>query len=180
MKETTVRVPGGLPGSVDQFLAQRDALAVTPEGGAAVYVVAQAVYAQDPALGLQLLTIATDRSQLSADAKGYKGQSLSNMEQQNLRMRIGAKPYLARSYFLGTSPENRYTLPAGDLEVAIRQQPIDPVKDDGTKLFVHCSGADSPRPIVLAKNNRGVWKAKSWSSLQVGIRPPVEAVDDDL
>jgi hypothetical protein len=162
------------------FLKVRDQLATTPEGGAAVYAVAQAVYVQDAEVGLQCLTIATARKWLTADPQGYKGFSLSRMEQSNLKMRIAAKPYLARSYFQGTSPENGYSLPAGDLTVAIRQQPIDPVKDEGTKLFVHSTGADSPRPIVLSKNNRGLWKAHNWSSLQVGCRPPVEAVDDDL
>jgi hypothetical protein len=51
---------------------------------------------------------------------------------------------------------------------------------DTAKRFVHSSGADSPRPLTLRKNNRGLYKVTSWSSLQVGVRPPVETVDDDL
>jgi hypothetical protein len=178
VKELTLDVPG-LPDSLEAFLALRDQLATTVHGGAVMFVVAQAVYADDEELGRQLLTIAVDRGVLYDGPKGYKGKQLSNMELQAFRERIRGKPYVARSYFQGTSPENGYALPAGGLQVNVREQPRD-VEAERGKVFVHSTGADSPRPIVLLKNNRGLWKAKTWSSLQVGVRPPVEVVDDDF
>ena len=54
------------------------------------------------------------------------------------------------------------------------------VGEDTAKMFVWSTGADSPRPVHLVKNNRGVWKAKNWNSLSVGVRAPVQVVDDDL
>jgi hypothetical protein len=48
------------------------------------------------------------------------------------------------------------------------------------KVFVKCTGADSPRPITLVKNDKGIWKAKEFSSLLVGIKAPPSNVKDDL
>jgi hypothetical protein len=178
MAELSVTVPA-LPTTVEEFLSLRNDLATTPQGGAAVYAAALCVYAGDPALGLQLLTIATDASELH-DGTTYKNKGLGGVRERALKDRIGAKPYVARSYFQGTSPENGYTLPSGPLSVNIRHQDRDPIGEDTAKLFVHSTGADSPRPIHLKKNNRGLWKARNAGSLDVGIRKPVEAVDDDL
>ena len=57
---------------------------------------------------------------------------------------------------------------------------MDTITDERAKLFVFSSGADSPRPVTVKKNNRGLWKATSYSSLDVGVRPPIVIVDDDL
>ncbi len=43
-----------------------------------------------------------------------------------------------------------------------------------------CTGAATPRPVTLKRNDRGVWKAYEWSSLLVGVRPPVLKIEDDL
>lgn len=178
MKEQTFEVPA-IPDSIEAFLALRDGLASTPHGGAVVYVVALNVYAEDESLGQEALTIAVDRGELTDGPKGYKGKQLSNRWLQALRERIRGRPYVARSYIQGTSPEGKYALPAAPLQVAIREQPND-VKDETAKVFVHSTGADSPRPLVLVKNNRGLWKTKTASSLETGVRPPVEVVDDDF
>ena len=46
------------------------------------------------------------------------------------------------------------------------------------KVFFSCSGADSPRPITLARNKRGIWKASGWHSLLVTVKAPL--CEDDL
>lgn len=172
---------GEIPNDVEAFLALRNRLATTPEGGAAVFAVALVCLTRDEELGRAALTIAIDRSQLSEGAKGYKGFQPSNMELQSFKERIAAKPYVALSYLAGTAPEAGYALPVGPLTVKIRNQGLAHERSEDTaKLFVHSTGADSPRPLALVKNNRGLWKAKGWSSLTVGVRPPVEVVDDDL
>ena len=177
MKEQTFDIPA-LPNTVEEFLSLRGDLATTPHGGAVVYAVALVTYAGDPELGLQMLTIAMDVSELS-DGSVYKGKAPGRRRLQELKERIGARPYVARSYIQGTSPENQYAIPSGPLQVKIREQVRD-VADDRAKVFVHSTGADSPRPITLLKNSRGVWKAKAYGSLDVGVRPPVAATDDDL
>ena len=135
MKEQTFEVPA-IPDSIEAFLALRDGLASTPHGGAVVYVVTLNVYAEDESLGQEALTIAVDRGELTDGPKGYKGKQLSNRWLQALRERIRGRPYVARSYIQGTSPEGKYALPAAPLQVAIREQPND-VKDETAKVFVH-------------------------------------------
>ncbi len=176
MKEQTFDV-SAIPATVEEFLTLRNELATSPQGGAVVYVVALVTYTRDPALGLQCLTIAMDASELQ-DGDVYKNKSPSRQRIRDLQSRVGKRPYVARSYIQGTSPENKYTLP-GALQVNIRTQPIDEAPER-MKVFVHSTGADSPRPIHMQVNNRGIWKAKNYGSLDVGVRPPIEVVDDDL
>ena len=114
-------------------------------------------------------------------AQGYKGLQPRRADLQAFAERNGPQPHIARSYVTGTSPEQGYALPAGPLSVRVRDQQVHgETQGDAAKRFVHSSGADSPRPLGLRKNNRGLWKATSWSSLQVGVRPPGTPVDDDL
>lgn len=168
-----------MPATVEEFTAWRNQVATEPEGGAAVYVVALATYAKDKDLGLQFLTIAIDQAHLVNGNQGVKGRQPKGIAVQRWKENIGRKPYVARSYFEGTSPENSYQLPAANLEISYSE-----VRDLGgnrSKVFVVSSGADSPRPITLQQNDKGLWKAWEWSSLSVGTRPPKQApVDDDL
>lgn len=176
MREWSIEVPG-LPSTVEELVALRDRLATTPEGGAAIMVLALLAYAQDPALGTKFLTVAIEAKQLADGPDGYKGKQPSRMALQNMRDRVGRAPRIARSYVQGTSPANDYALPAPPWRIAGREQPGDMGPDKG-KTFVRSSGADSPRPIHLAKNDKGLWKANNWSSLEVGIRAPAAPADD--
>ncbi|MEZ6187887.1 MAG: hypothetical protein R3F62_23120 [Planctomycetota bacterium] len=137
------------------------------------------VYAQDAEQGTACLTLALDRKRLVQGAKGYKGFEPMRQDLRDFAERIGGRPYLARSYVDGTTPEGQYALPGPPYRIRVREQPHD-VQPERAKVFVWSSGADTPRPIILIKNNRGLWKADNWSSLTVGCRPPVEVVDDDL
>lgn len=168
-----------VPENTSEFLALRDQLARTPQGGAAVFVAALIVYASDMRLGLQCLTMAIDLSRLQDGSSGVKGKEPTKRDQQSFRDYLGSRPYLARSYVQGTSPDSGYELVPPPLRVRIKEQPGD-LQADKARVFVYCSGADSPRPIRLARNASGIWKATEWSSLLVGIRPPASSVVDDI
>lgn len=176
MSQTSFKIDA-IPESVEGFLALRDTLADTPQGGAAVFVVAMYVYSVDVELGVPLLTIALDSGDLTDGPRGYKDKEPTKRVLRSMQERILDRPYLAASYFQGTSAENGYALPVPPLEIKVLEQDMD--KGSG-KVFVHCTGADSPRPIQLKKNSRGYWKAASYGSLQVGCRPPAEVAVDDL
>ncbi len=176
MPESTIELPGPAA-TVEEFLALRDRLATTPQGGAAMFVLALEAYARDEALGLACLTTLIEHKQLGDGPGGFRGKAPSRAAQQALRDRIGAKPWLARSYLQGTSPATGYAAPPSPWRVAVREQPGD-VAADRAKVFVHCTGADSPRPLHLVKNEQGIWKANNWSSLEVGCRPPVAKSDE--
>ena len=170
-----------LPATMEEFVAFRDEVAATPQGGAAVMVVAMIAYAEDQEFGRQCLTVAVDRGRLQQGPAGYKGFELIKAEEQRLKNRILGKGHLARSYVQGTSPEGAYALPEGPHEIRISTNPHSGDLGSGTyKVFVASTGADSPRPITLKQNDKGLWKAHEWSSLTLGVVPPKQVVDDDL
>jgi hypothetical protein len=166
-----------VPTTVQEFLIFRDQVAQTPEGGASVMLMALILYTQNEVLGKQAITIALDRSQLSQGDvyKGFQPPSSINFHLQNLK----GKPYIARSYVVGTSPEGAYKLP-GKIRFKLTQSAYNDQSNGDVKVFVQCSGADTPRPVSVRKNNRGVWKVVSYNSLFVGIRYPVQNVNDGL
>jgi hypothetical protein len=163
-----------IPATIEEFLAFRDKVAQTPEGGASVFAMAINMYVQNKELGMKALTIALDKSQLSKGDvyKGYRPPSSLDFHLKNL----SGKPYIARSYVVGTTPEGGYKLPS-EIKFKLSQNSYSKASNGDVKVFVQCSGADSPRPVTVRKNNRGLWKAVNYNSLFVGIRAP--AVDDD-
>jgi hypothetical protein len=172
----------GLPAEVvstEDFIVFRDAAAQTPEGAAAVFVLAMLLFERDQALGREAMVIALDASELRRDPAGYQGYALGNRAADFVSRYLIPRPYLARSYLLGTSPEGGYKAPASRT-VQLSRNPTSVISDERVKVFVSCSGADSPRPMTLQRNNRGVWKAYEYSSLFVGVRPPATVVDDPL
>lgn len=169
-----------LPDTLESFTALRDKLSSTPQGGAACFVVANAIYVTNKDLGLQCITLCTDIYHIGdapPNSVNVKGKIINKSKQMDLDMRVFSKPFLARSYFDGANPDNNYT-PNTPLSISIYRQPIDTEQNNRLKLFVVCGGADTARPITLSKNSAGIWKAYEFSSLQVGCRPPNVKVDD--
>ena len=169
-----------LPSSVEGFVALRDQVSTTPQGGAAMMVVALLAYASDEKLGQQCLTIAVDRDRLVEGSDGYKGWQLGNRDLRLVRDQLADRVYLPRSYIEGTTPENGYQLPDPPHTVAYTGDPRGDTSEGTLKIFVASSGASSPRPVKVKVNARGIWKASEWSSLLVGIRAPVDQTPDDL
>lgn len=182
MAQTELTVPlGPMPKTLEDFLALRDRVATSPEGGAAMFALALLAYANDPERNVPFITVSIWMSLLDADPGGYQGKRPRRALLDALHDRVAKAPHIARSYFLGTSPESGYAIaPDAQLEVGVRLQPDSFPTASTARLFVRSSGADSPRPITLTKNDKGLWKANSWSSLEVGVRPPASSVVDDL
>jgi hypothetical protein len=162
-----------LPQSVEDFLTLQEQIAGTPQGGAAMMVVALLLYADDVTLGHACLTLAVDQDRLSEGDKGYGGWQLRGRQRQLIRTQIGSQPHIPRSYFEGTCPENGYQLPPSPYELSFSDNPYSGDIEAGTyKVFVGCSGAASPRPVMTRRGASGLWKACEWSSLLVGVRKP--------
>ena len=163
-----------LPKSIAQFVAWRDRVATTPQGGAAAMVVALLLYAGDKTLGEQCLAAAVDCARLEEGSGGYQGLRLHKTDQRLIESQLKTQGYLPRSYIKGATPANGYTLPAPPylFEFSANRYSGDPALGPN-KVFVACSGAASPRPVTLHRDEAGVWKAHEWSSLVVGIQFPV-------
>lgn len=176
MTPTTLLIEA-LPRSVAAFQAMRDGLATTPAGGAAMFAIALHVFSEDEQAGIPLLTVAIDASQLVEGPLGAGGRQPRAL--RDFRERNGQKPWIARSMFQGTAPESGYALPPLPLRMELRAQPSDATPDD-VKLFVVTTGAESPKPMRLKRNDKGLWKVLEWSSFQGNCRPPVVARVDEL
>jgi hypothetical protein len=165
-----VRVDG-IPGSIEQFVKMRDAIAQDPQGGAAAVVVALLLLADNEQLGLQCLAAAVDASRLEEGDDGYDGLQLRSSELRLAVSQISGNGRIARSYFKGTAPQSGYELHPLPYELEFSANKYSGDAESGTyKVFVACSGAASPRPVTVRKDESGIWRALEWSSLLVGVQ----------
>jgi hypothetical protein len=167
-----------LPDNIDSFIEIRDEIAKSPEGAAAIFVLAMLVFEKDRKMGEDALIIVLDRSNLVESMNGYKGFSPGQSIKYHLG-RFNSKPYWGRTYILGTNPENAYVLPS-ELLVETNRNSVSVQTNGDVKVFVKCTGADSHRPITLRANDKGIWKAVECSSMFLDMRAPQQIISDDL
>jgi hypothetical protein len=169
-----------IPKSVEEFVQLRDKVAMTPQGGATMMLLALTLYTQDEKVGTDCLTVAIEQDQLDKHADGYKGYRPRNAALKHLKQYIfGEKGYIVRSFFPGTIPENGYTLPPGPWKFTWMTNPHSGSIDSGRiKLFIRSSGSDLPRPMQVKRNDKGIWKAAEWSSFTVSVRKPGKEEDN--
>ena len=100
-------------------------------------------------------------------------QPLVAYDVQFMRDRFDYCPYVAESFFAGTSPQNNYT-PSVPYQIKVRTQPNTDLNGDRITLFLDSSGADSDRPVTLRRkgNQYFLWE----HHLLSGIRQ--RAADD--
>lgn len=168
-----------MPRSVDEFVAARDRLARSPQGGAAMMVVALLLYAQDEQVGQACLAAAVDRGRLQEGRSGYAGWGLGVRDLQLIRLQIGGQRHIPRSYVKGATPDNGYELGEPPYDFGFQYNPHsgDPASGE-YKVFVESSGASSARPVSMRRNEQGIWQAREWSSLVVGVREPAREAGD--
>jgi hypothetical protein len=172
-----------MPTSVEEFKTLRDRIATTPEGGAAAFVIALKMYFDNPQVGIQCVIMQCHLPTLSQGdgPNSYGGYTLGNSDHGTLKTQRERSPWVMNSYFPGATSENNYQMPTGAFQMNLSTNNYSGNANEGTlKVFIKSSGADSPRPVTMVRNDRGVWKATMWSSLVVGCRPPANqrAVDD--
>lgn len=172
-----------LPRTPEEFLALREVHGSSPAGAAALFTAALITYSENPEAGLPMLILilVNDGSLLqSATAgQGYRGYDLSR-NTRYLIDRVLTAPWIPRSYVQGTSPANQYTIAPGPLRFAFSSNNYSQVSPDEVRIFITSTGADSPRPLRLKRNDAGLWKVAEFSSLVVGVRAPASGAQDDL
>ncbi|MCX7633970.1 MAG: hypothetical protein N2Z22_11630 [Turneriella sp.] len=166
-----------LPATIQEFEGLRDQLAKTPEGGAAILIVAAQLYVTNRELGKQALTVALDQSQLSK-GNWYKGFEPSGNIKFNLGQLEG-RSYVPFAYNDGATAENGYKVNPPFRIIFSRNQTSGNEASGTVKVFVKTYGV-MPRPITMTVNNKGIWKARECSSIFVAVKPPGQAKGDDL
>ncbi len=161
-----------LPDSMEAFLALQRRLAQTPQGGAAMAVVALLLYVEDRALGERCLALAADPERVD---EGPRGPQLTRAQLWLFESQLSRQPYLPRSYLRGTSPAEGYRLPVPPYVLEFSDNRFSGDPETGPyKVYVACSGADRPRPVTVRKGEDGLWRALEWSSLLVGVKGAAE------
>jgi hypothetical protein len=155
---------GELPKSVADLQARIPLEAKTPEGGLKLWFDCVFVYlGGDKTLGTALITEMTKDKDWQA-TMGYFVDALNS------------KPYIFRSYCKGATPDNQYSMDPTKYELDIRGTNTKPFEDypEGKVVLIRLgsSGADSVRPVFMEANGRGEYKAREFSSICVGVRPP--------
>ncbi|OQY02201.1 MAG: hypothetical protein B6I20_07145 [Bacteroidetes bacterium 4572_117] len=163
------------PHNIDAFLTLRNVIATTPEGGAAIFLQALKIYVKNPKLGKKCLVISVHKSLLK-EGKTYKGFKLASSDMDLIKRNIENNKLIPNSYILGSAPKNNYKVEL-PYEYEFSSNILGKTKD-GTKVFVKCSGSDTKRYLILKKNNRGLWKVTTWTSVLANIQEPPD--DDDL
>lgn len=99
-------------------------------------------------------------------------QPLNPFGKQFLRDRLRGKEYVARSYIIGTSPENNYTMKA-PYKVKVETNPYSFNEPHYVRMLVTSSGADNPRWIVAReKPSTGEWFLWNYEGALADIRIP--------
>ena len=164
-----------LPHSLGKFLELRNQVAHTPQGAAAMMVVAINIYKQYPIEGMKCLT-ANSTSPLVAPAANtagsYEGYVMSNTSE--LQRKLKDYPHLPNVYFSGASPDNQYTPdgPPFTMNLASNLYSYQSSTDGSTriKIFISTLGADSPRPVVVRKIG-DLYLVTEYSSLYLAPKP---------
>lgn len=179
---TTRMTVDSLPQNVAAFEPFRDRTATTPEGGAIVLLAALRLYQADPATGIHALIMAVDSNHLTTDTgpQSYKGFTISRQTKDLIDRQLKGTPYLLDSYLPGTSADTGYRAANPPYTFTLSSNRFSGSVESGQfKVFLPSSGADTPRPITLKRNSKGIWKASEFSSLLVGIKKPVSAAPAD-
>lgn len=131
-------------GAFQEMMVQQIA---TPEGAAAVFIVALNIFVRNPQLGQTCL----DMLRLEPLSEAEMQAHFTPMAQNH--------PEIPRSYFKGALPENGYRLPEGSLTVQIKVTNERGLRRRAKTVYVGCNGTSTYRPVTLvSRPPRYVWK----------------------
>lgn len=160
------------PTTIEEFKSLQTNLATTPEGGAALLVLAISLYGKNQDLGTKavILSVLSKNRQKSTKPSAVEGMDLGGSDKYLLGQ-LDKYKMLSNGYWKGAEPANGYkaSLP---LTVETYTNPYSGDESTGKlKLFVATRGASSFRPVSVEKDSDGLWRAKEMSSLFVGMMP---------
>lgn len=173
-----VEIPA-IPQSAEEFVAFRDSVATTPEGGAAATVAALLAFSHSPEVGLQCLTLILDQgSVIRGDViRGYAPNG-SIMYHVNRISGYQMWPFLGFAYLKGARAEQDYAVRPPYRIVTSRQRNSGTDASGQVKVFVECDGFRA-RPIGLRRNDKGIWKPYEMSSLFLNVQAPASSQPTD-
>ncbi|MBN2363297.1 hypothetical protein JXL83_04115 [candidate division WOR-3 bacterium] len=167
-QDTWIKKIGKLPETPDEFLSIFAAIGTTPQGSAACLIMALMEFVKNENSGKKMITSVVDPSRLVD-----RGEGVFELFQADLKfiaLQSKGKEYMFNSYVLGTSPDNAYKIEKMPVSFEFSSNKYSEAMGDCRyKIFVKSSGAATPRPVTLAKQADGYWKAIEYSSLLLDV-----------
>jgi hypothetical protein len=151
-----------------------------PEVVVKLFVEGMLMLEQDAELGSQMMALLCSKKNLDLDADAPSGLRFRRTDDSIRRLRANlniARSYAGGDYQAGYGGFSLDKI-AIDKSYSAARQGVDYPAPGQAKFFVKSGGADTPRPITLARNNGGYWKVINFSSLTVGVRTPAAADGD--
>lgn len=162
---------GAFPKDYDEFLKIYAAMGMTPQGSAVCLIVALMMFFKDQGEAIKMLAFVVDPSRTIIKKGG-----MPELFQSDLRfilMQSAGKEYMFNSYVVGTDPKNKYKIEKMPITFEFSSNKYSEAMGECKyKLFIKCTGAPSPRPITLSKQDDGYWKAFEYSSLLLDVQKP--------
>jgi hypothetical protein len=139
------------------------------------YLIAALNIERNKNLADAMMTVVVSKKDSLEDGSSPSGLKLNPRGSAYYVNQFAKNKNIARSYVGGTS-ENNYEINQSKLEMTVvREQELG---DNKYKVFIECGGADSPRPVQVAKNKAGQWKLIEYSSLCVGVKKTADEEGD--
>ncbi len=153
------------------LIAAHAEMGATPEGALALWFDAVYLYMDEGTRdeGREALTFLTIPFK---DEPGWEKRPSYRIFVE--RLRDPAYAHIFRSYAVGTSPENAYSMDPQNFELNVVESAEDR-HGRGQRVLLRSSGADSARPVYMKKStSTGLWYVSEFGNVYVGIRPPHE------
>ncbi len=150
-----------LPTSLNEFSSLVNEGLTAPEKTCALFICAVNLLGNNLNEGLEAMNLLKGPQPLSAfDKSWYKD-------------RISDKPYLAKAYFSGATPENSYT-PTVPYTLSFLPDPRPQDCEDGyMRLQIKTPAFDSPRYLKLRRKGDN-WYIWDVNSIMLGVRTPAK------
>lgn len=158
-----------LPLHLQRFQEVQQSIATTPQGGAAMFILALNVHQQYKQEGIKALVSSATGPAIKSDdgADSYNGFALLSQEMSLIKVQLQEHPELTRAYYKGATPANNYQ--PGSSPFSIEFENLQKAGSNRQKLFVITAGAASPRPLTVAREN-GIWKVVEYSSVLLAVQ----------
>lgn len=96
------------------------------------------------------------------------------------RLKDAKHHHIFRSYAVGTSPENAYSMDPNNWELNVEDSKEDP-HGRGWNVLLRSSGADNARPVYMKKSTKtGLYYINIHGNIYVGVRPPKDPDEEEF
>ncbi|MEM6764204.1 MAG: hypothetical protein AAF824_04190 [Bacteroidota bacterium] len=170
-----------IPETNEEFQILRSQLAKTPEGSAALFILALHLFQEDDVQGNEALISMLDKDLLVGNMGkySYKGYGMQVKEFLKVQKQLKRYPYIPASYFPGAYSENRYAPPSVPFDLIFVKNLYSGSEYAGkVKYFIKSNGAKKIRPISLRRNSKGRWLVTEYGPILARVIPPVKPVKE--